>query len=118
METIYTSGEYLKTTQTWHTEDSPWKANQIIEIICNNHLQPKTIAEVGCGAGAIIDELSKKESLIGTQFSGYDISPQAIELAEQRASERIRFFREDLLSITNTEHFDVPSGNRRIRTYP
>jgi|SRR6476660_6077567 len=118
METIYTSGEYLKTTQTWHAEDSPWKANQIIEIICNNHLQPKTIAEIGCGAGAIIDELSKKESLIGTQFSGYDISPQAIELAEQRASERIRFFREDLLSITNTEHFDVPSGNRRIRTYP
>jgi len=118
METIYTSGEYLKTTQTWHTEDSPWKANQIIEIICNNHLQPKTIAEIGCGAGAINDELSQKDSLIGTQFSGYDISPQAIELAEQRASERIRFFREDLLSITNTEHFDVPSGNRRIRTYP
>jgi hypothetical protein len=23
----------LKTTPTWHTEDSPWKANQIIEII-------------------------------------------------------------------------------------
>jgi hypothetical protein len=58
METIYTSGEYLKTTQTWHIEDSPWKANQIIEIICNNHLQPKTIAEIGCGAGAIIEELS------------------------------------------------------------
>ena len=107
METIYTSGEYLKTTQTWHTEDSPWKANQVIEIICNNHLQPKTIAEIGCGAGAIIDELSRKEYLSGTQFSGYDISPQAIKLAEQRASERVRFFQEDLLSNTNTENFDV-----------
>ena len=85
----------MKTTPTWHTEDSPWKANQIIEIICYNHLQPKSIAETGCGTGAIIDELSKKESIIGRQFSGYDIPLQAIEPAEQRASERIRFFRED-----------------------
>jgi hypothetical protein len=60
METIYTSGEYLKTTETWHAEDSPWKANQIIEIICNNHLQPKTIAEIGCGAGAIIARPKEK----------------------------------------------------------
>ncbi len=107
METIYTSGEYLKANQTWHAEDSAWKADQVIEIICRNHLRPKTIAEIGCGAGAIIDELSRKKYLSGTQFCGYDISPQAIELAEQRASERVNFFREDLLSSTNTKHFDV-----------
>lgn len=107
METIYASREYLKTTQTWHTEDSPWKANQVIRIICNNRLRPKTIAEIGCGAGAIIDELSRKEYLSSAQFCGYDISPQAIEMAEQRATARIRFFREDLLCNANTEHFDV-----------
>ena len=55
----------------------------MIEIICYNHLQPKSIAETGCGTGAIIDELSKKESIIGRQFSGYDIPLRAIELAEQ-----------------------------------
>jgi methylase of polypeptide subunit release factors len=59
---------------------------------CYNHLQPKTIAETGCGTGPIIDELSKEESVIGRQFNGYDIPLRAIELAEQRASERIRFF--------------------------
>ena len=33
MENIYTSGQYLETTQTWHAEDSPWKAKQIKAII-------------------------------------------------------------------------------------
>lgn len=107
MDTIYTNGKYLEITKTWHTEDSPWKAKQIIKIISNNRLHPKTIVDIGCGAGAILDELSKKEYLRGVQFSGYDIAPQAIELAKHRESASVRFFCEDLLLKKNAEHFDI-----------
>ena len=57
---IYNSGQYLENTGgTWHSEDSLWKAQQISRIIDNNHLHPKKIAEIGCGAGQILVSLSK-----------------------------------------------------------
>jgi len=107
MDSIYTNGKYLETTQTWHAEDSPWKADQLIKFIRKNRLHPKTIAEIGCGVGAILDELSKKEYLIDVQFTGYDISPQAIERAKHQGSASVRYLNEDLLLETNTNHFDV-----------
>lgn len=107
MDTIYTSGAYLESTQTWHTEDSPWKAAQINKIISKNHIHPLRVAEIGCGAGAILDELSKKDSLCRAHFEGYDISPQAIELAKRRENKRVQFLCGDLLSGTNADHFDV-----------
>src|SRR6266705_2615829 len=107
MDTIYTSGKYLEANPNWHTEDSPWKAAQISKIISDNHIHPSKIGEIGCGAGAMLEELSKKNSLYKAQFKGYDISPQAIELAKARESKRVQFLCEDLLSERNTDHFDV-----------
>jgi SAM-dependent methyltransferase len=107
MENIYTSGQYFDINQTWHAEDSPWKAEQISRILQKNRIQPESIAEIGCGAGLILNELSKKPHLQGVHLSGYDISPQAIELTKRIESERIKFFCEDLLSDANTEHYDI-----------
>ena len=107
MQNIYTSGNYLETTQTWHAEDSPWKAEQIAKIIQNNHLQPRSIAEIGCGTGVILEELSKKEHFQDVRFSGYDISPQAITIAQRLNNERINFFCKDLHSEDHKEYFDV-----------
>jgi SAM-dependent methyltransferase len=106
MTSIYTSGDYLEATQTWHIEDSPWKANQIAKIIDDAGIQPKTIAEIGCGGGMNLRELADKEFLSNVQFTGYDISPQAIELSKQINHDRINFFCDDLLS-TNAEPFDI-----------
>ncbi len=50
-EELYKDGRYLELNPTWHVEDSPWKAKQIFEIIHRNRLQPKSICEIGCGAG-------------------------------------------------------------------
>jgi SAM-dependent methyltransferase len=107
MENIYTSGQYLETTQSWHTEDSPWKARQIKKIIDKNQIQPKSIADIGCGTGSILDELSKLSDLQGVHFEGYDISPQAIEIATKLDNERVSFFQEDLLSEDNEKNFDI-----------
>lgn len=109
MRNIYTSGKYLESTRTWHAEDSPWKAEQIMHIITRNGIQPSNIAEVGCGAGVILTELSKREWLRDTEFKGFDISPQAIDLCRSiaLANTRVNFYCQDLLSETNDDVFDV-----------
>jgi SAM-dependent methyltransferase len=107
MSNIYSSGEYLETTQTWHAEDSPWKAAQIAEIIVNNGVHPRTVAEIGCGAGLILQELSRKDHFKDVQFTGYDISAQAIGLSRRAESERVKFYCEDLLSTTEDHRYDL-----------
>jgi SAM-dependent methyltransferase len=107
MRSIYTNGDYLQNTQTWHSEDSPWKADQIYKIIQRNNLSLNTIAEIGCGVGLILEELSRKQYFRNMSFYGYDISPQAIELAKKRADGNVEFFCKDILSDSNSECFDV-----------
>ena len=107
MESIYKSGEYLRTTESWHAEDSPWKAQQIKEIIDKNAVHPEYIAEIGCGSGSILDELSNFPELRNARFEGYDISPQAIEIAGRLRNDRIAFFERDLLSESEDKHFDL-----------
>ena len=72
-----------------------------------NCINPKNIAEIGCGSGAILNELSKLPDLQHVRFTGYDISPQAIEIAKKLNSKRIGFFREDILSENGEKQFDV-----------
>ncbi len=107
MKNIYTNGKYLESNKTWHTEDSPWKASQVMRIIDKNDLFPQGIVEIGCGAGRILEELSRQESLRDVHFSGYDISPQAIELCKNIESEKVKYVCQDLLSEENCEHFDI-----------
>lgn len=95
-ETAYTNGSYLASNPTWHVEDSLWKTCQILQMVRQNHLGPKTICEVGCGAGEILAQLQRNMPEDCT-FSGYDISPQAIALCGERANEKLRFFCRDIL---------------------
>jgi hypothetical protein len=90
LEELYTSGEYLKKWPTWHVEISPWSAKQITRMMVRNQLTPKTICEVGCGAGEILKRLQVGMSDECT-FWGYEISPQAFELCQTRANERLHF---------------------------
>ncbi|MCI0645217.1 MAG: methyltransferase domain-containing protein [Chloroflexi bacterium] len=104
-EERYTQGNYLEDNPSWHVEDSPWKAQQILKIIQKNHLTPKTVCEVGCGAGEILFQLQKsmeKESL----FWGYEVSPQAYALCQERANERLHFKLADILEEKDA-FFDI-----------
>jgi SAM-dependent methyltransferase len=104
-ETVYTSGHYLRENPTWHVEDSPWKAGQILRMLRRNNLTPTTMCEVGCGAGEILAQLQQRMSQPCTLY-GYEISPQAFELCQQRANEHLHFKLQDIL----TDHdvfFDI-----------
>lgn len=95
LEELYISGEYLEKNPTWHVEESPWKAKQIMRMLAQNCLAPETICEVGCGAGEVLKQLQGKMDST-CSFLGYDISPQAIELTKSRANERLHFKLADL----------------------
>jgi SAM-dependent methyltransferase len=103
----YTSidSNYLQSNPTWHVEDSAWKATQIIKLLQRNNLQPKTIGEIGCGAGEILNQLHSKLEDKSIQFCGYEISPDAINLCKQREKERLTFYQEDLTALDKS--FDV-----------
>lgn len=104
-KTIYEDGTYLKNNPTWHEQDSTWKAKQILKILKKNNLNPKTICEIGCGAGEILNCLSNAfdDNLV---FSGYEISPQAFEICKKKSKHNLHFLFKDLLNEREAT-FDV-----------
>lgn len=84
------NGEYLKTHPTWHVEFSPGKAANIEHLMRRNALQCKTVCEVGCGAGEVLRQLQLRMPP-DARFWGYDVSPQAIEMAKSRENDRLKF---------------------------
>lgn len=104
-EKFYTKGEYIEKNPTWHLEYSPWKAKQITRIIEKNNLQPLSIAEVGCGAGEVLNQLYIRLPK-NVKFTGYEISPKAFELCQSRNKDRLEF---KLSDLTQEEHklFDM-----------
>ena len=61
MATIYTDGTYLEQNPNWHQGDSAWKAGHIQALLERNGItEPKSICEVGCGAGEILRVLSDR----------------------------------------------------------
>lgn len=92
---IYVNGEYFSNNPDWDIEDATWKTDVIIDLLTRNRLNPKQVIEVGCGAGENLVELLKKDNGI-EKLTGYDISPQAINLAAKKTSDKISFFNEDV----------------------
>ncbi len=90
------NGEYLKNNPTWHSEDSKWKAGQIFKILENNHINPKSVVEVGCGAGEILNQLHALMT-DNVDFTGFDISPDAIEIAKPKEKNGLSFKCKDFL---------------------
>jgi cyclopropane fatty-acyl-phospholipid synthase-like methyltransferase len=98
----YLNGQYYRKNPSFHVEDSSSKARQIMRMVKLQSLSPRTVAEVGCGAGEILVQLSKY--LPNTRFVGYEISPQAFALCTSRANERIEYVNSDLCEVEDTPY--------------
>lgn len=86
IEEQYTSGRYLTNNPTWDSEDAPWKSAQLYNMLRRHGLiNRKSVSEVGCGSGQILFNLSKMLDS-DVKYFGYDISPQAIEIANKHKS--------------------------------
>lgn len=99
-EQMYTSSAYLANNNTWHVEDSHWKAKQIISIMNNNNIHPNSVCEIGCGAGEILRQLFLNMNK-DISFVGYEISPDAFKLCEQRKEGRLEYKLTNLLEDTS-----------------
>jgi len=57
MPNLYTSGEYAAKNPDWHQEHSVWKALHVQRMLEKHNIRPARLAEVGCGAGGILESL-------------------------------------------------------------
>jgi SAM-dependent methyltransferase len=90
MDSIYTDGTYLRNNPQWHADDSAWKAGHVAAILERNRIAPATVCEVGCGAGEILVELSRRLAP-GTRLTGYDISPNAFAICSRKRAANLDF---------------------------
>src|SRR3979490_80928 len=92
---IYTDDTYLGKNPLWHADESPFKVKHILRMVKKHHLQPRTICEVGCGAGEVL-RLLQQNIHDPCRFWGYDISPQAMLLCKNRTNDHLQFKLADL----------------------
>ena len=95
MTSIYTDNTYLDNNPTWHEEDAPFKAKTALNLLKKHKILPDTIAEIGCGSAEILVQLSKKMPN-RTKFWGFDISPQAIEIAKKKEYANLKVEQKDI----------------------
>jgi cyclopropane fatty-acyl-phospholipid synthase-like methyltransferase len=102
---MYEDGGYLEKNPLWHADESPFKVTQILRMLQKNSLRPKTVCEVGCGAGEVLRLLQEKMDK-ACSFWGYEISPQALEMCKSKANERLQFKLADI-SQEEGAFFDI-----------
>ncbi len=99
---IYADGTYLAHNPAWHEEDSPYKASLVKRMIDRAGLAPKTIADVGCGAGLVTEIVSRT---FDARVVGFDTSADASRFWPQRHADNLRFVLGDYAS--GEERFDL-----------
>lgn len=102
-EEMYTSGEYLENNPDWDSSDAEWKSAQLYDMLEKNNItNKKIISEVGCGSGEILFNLANKLESKEVKYFGYDISPQAIDMANENENKKDNFIFK-LLSVPDTK---------------
>jgi SAM-dependent methyltransferase len=71
----------------WRELGARGKADHVVELCRRLSLVTDSVAEVGCGDGALLAELSRRG--FGGTLAGFEISEAALELARARAVPRV-----------------------------
>jgi 2-polyprenyl-3-methyl-5-hydroxy-6-metoxy-1,4-benzoquinol methylase len=103
---IYRDGSYLKNNPSWHIEESPFKVRQIQRMMKRQTLAPRTVCDVGCGAGLVLAEL---QPYLPSDCAcwGYDVSPDALAMSAARANDKLRFRMRDIRKDECDTFFDL-----------
>lgn len=105
MRDIYNNYEYLSTNPTWHAEHSYSKAADIHRLLVDNKISFATLAEVGCGAGGILANIS--DMFAGDKrYYGFEPSVQAFELCMKHDKDNVEYHCCNLSEFAH-ESFDV-----------
>ena len=87
---IYRDGRYLEHNPSWHMEESPFKVRQILRMLKRQDLMPKTICDVGCGAGLVLSQLQPHLAKDCVCW-GFDVAPGAIAMCRDRCNDNLTF---------------------------
>jgi ubiquinone/menaquinone biosynthesis C-methylase UbiE len=87
-----------------YDEISAWKAEKINLILKNNHVSPKSICEIGCGAGEVLFSLANhfEDDVV---FTGYESEQEAFEICQSKEKSNIHYYDKNLLK--EDAYFDV-----------
>ncbi len=103
---IYRDGSYRKHNPSWHVEESPFKVRQIQRMMKRQNLAPKTVCDVGCGAGLVLAELQPHLPSDCICW-GYDVSPDALAMSAGRGNDNLRFRMRDIRKDECDTFFDL-----------
>ncbi|GAC1369823.1 MAG: hypothetical protein NVS2B12_25030 [Ktedonobacteraceae bacterium] len=103
---FYTSDVYLRNNPDWHVGTSLWKAQSILHMMKKHGIDPMSVCEIGCGAGEILRILQQRLDPQCT-FVGYDIAPQAVEMAHRRENEHLHFYLGDFVRESGNATYDL-----------
>lgn len=84
----YSHGGYLAENNDWHEARAEWKAEQVAQMLSKHRLEPRTICDIGCGTGGVLDALRTLMPNSPT-LTGYEVAGQAISLASAERRDRI-----------------------------
>jgi predicted TPR repeat methyltransferase len=106
MRDIYNDNTYLINNPTWHKENAALKTEKILQLLKQNPIAFETVCEIGCGSGEILIQLSTKlpEKI---KLFGFDISKDAINIAKEKETDRIKFELKDITGQTEKYFFDL-----------
>lgn len=102
MNNFYTSGDYFQNNPTWDIEDSKFKFTKLKDIILKNHINFKSICEVGCGAGEILSLF--KNNFHDIDVYGYDIAEGLKKFWDDKKD--INLYNQDFVK-NNQKKYDI-----------
>lgn len=100
----YLSQDYLAQNPDWDQGDSPWKAAQVKKMLELQQINPQSICEIGCGAGAVLASL--RQDFPDTELFGYDIAPSLPDFWQRHEKQNIQFEVGDFVT-DNQRDYDV-----------
>lgn len=101
---IYQDGTYASKNSAFGDDNSEMKIDKALEAVRRYGLTPQTIAEVGCGGGAIL--LGAAEALNVTSAVGIEPMPEAYAVAKSRETNQVTFRNETIDAVSHGD-FDL-----------
>ncbi len=100
----YQDGSYAQKNPTFGDNNAEWKILNATRAIEDFKLPHRTIAEVGCGGGAIL--LGVAKAMKADSATGFEPMPEAYALAKSRETAQVNFLNETIGPET-TGNFDL-----------
>lgn len=98
---IYKDGTYAASNPDCGEDNTGWKAGQVFRMMERAGVQPKSVCEIGCGSGGVIEDLQRR--MPGdVQFTGVEPMPEAYRRCSAKTRERLTFLNQTADQLPET----------------